>query len=73
MLRPKMHSVVFSRNTSPGCVKNKRRHIHWTNCKTKLPGKNIKFGIDMSRKRPRLSDSDNEFETCEKTESNEDE
>ena len=39
------------------------------NCKTKLPDKNLTFGIDVSRNGPQLSDSGNEFETCENTES----
>ena len=66
-----MHSAHFQATQALVVLSGSRGHISiGQNCKTKLPNKNLKFGIDMARKWPQLSDSGNEFETCENTESN---
>ena len=55
--------TIFPSNTSLGRVKwQKKTYPLDKTARQGPPDKNSNFGIDLSRKRPLLSDSDNEFE-----------
>jgi len=59
--------VYFQATPALVVLSGRRRHIHWTKLQDKTARQEFKV---LSRKRPRLSDSENELETCKTTESN---